>query len=330
MKFRHDADFDVMTVGSALLDFIVKVDDSFLGSQKLMKGGMHLVDSSRSEAILAALAGRAMETLPGGSAANAAAGVACLGGRSLFLGTVGDDEYGSLYVSETEKAGVRSRIGVTHALTGHAITFITPDLERTFATHLGAALNLRAANVKEEDIRNSSIIHFEAYLFEMPELKDACLRAMELARSCSTRVSVDLSDPFLVERIRGTLDMVLNRYTDIVFANEEEALAYTGHTGGTALEALGERCAIAAVKLGSRGSLIMEDRHVYQVESVPVKVVNTNGAGDMYAAGVLLGLCRGMDPRDAGRVGSYAAAQVVASPGARYSGKLDARHLGLK
>lgn len=330
MKFRNDADYDVMGVGSALLDFIVKVDDSFLDSQNLRKGGMHLVDAVRSSAILKALSGKSLETVPGGSAANAAAGVACLGGKSLFLGTVGDDDYGRLYVKETVKAGVASRIGVSHSLTGHAITFITPDLERTFATHLGAALNLRATYVKEEDIRRARIIHFEAYLFEMPELREASIRAMELARSCATRVSVDLSDPFLVERIRGTLDLVLNRYTDIVFANEEEALAYTGHTGTSALEALGSRCAIAAVKLGSKGSLVLEDKHVYEVESFPVDVVNTNGAGDMYAAGLHLGLCRGMNPGEAGRIGSFAASRIVASPGARYNGKLDVSHLGLK
>jgi sugar/nucleoside kinase (ribokinase family) len=316
------AEYDVLGIGSALLDFTVLVDDADLKKFGLRKGGMELIDADRSRDILASLSGRTMEITPGGSSANTLAGLSMLGGKGIFLGKVGNDPHGDRYIADTERSGVKSDIGRHDSMTGHAITFITPDSERTFATHLGAALMLNRDDVREEHIQNSKIIHLEGYLFEPPGLLDACMRALELAKKHNVIVSIDLSDPGLIHRIRPTFDRVVNEYANIIFVNEEEAKAFTGKEEEDALHHLSELSDIAVVKLGSEGSLIKSGGLVYRIPVCATDVVNTNGAGDMYAAGVLYGLARGYSPDRSGRIGSFVSSRVVAQVGARYPGKM--------
>ncbi len=314
------AEYDVMGMGSALLDFTVMVDDGDLAQLGLKKGEMLLVDADRSREILAGLAGKPMDITPGGSSANTLAGISVLGGKGIFIGSVGMDSHGDRYIEDTELIGVKAEIGRHDGMTGHAITFITPDSERTFATHLGAALLLRSDDVRETHVRNSKIIHIEGYLFEPPGLREACMAALDMAKKNDVLVSIDLSDPGLIDRIRPVFDRVIRDYADIIFVNEDEARAFTGRERIDALEELARHCDFAVVKIGSEGSLIKTGGAVYLIPANKTDVANTNGAGDMYAAGVLYGLSRGYSPERCGRIGSYVSSKVVAQVGARFPG----------
>lgn len=315
--------YHVSGIGSALLDFMVSVDDNFLSAMGLTKGGMHLIDEERSREIFRKIKDYKLTVIPGGSSANTVAGVSALGGKGAFIGRVADDRNGEIYIAQTLDSGVKSCITRGNGITGHAITFITPDLERTFATHLGAALNLSPEDADLSVVENSSILHLEGYLFEADNLLEVSFKAMDAAKEAGTLISIDLADPGLIERAGPALNSIVDNYADIVFANESEAQKFTGLEEEKALELLSSRTAFAVVKLGQRGSLIKTGNSVFQIPPYSVEVVNTNGAGDMYAAGVLYGLTAGYDPEKSGRIGSYAASLVVASPGARYRGSID-------
>ncbi len=315
---KTDALIDVTGIGSALLDFTVDMDDAALGSIGLVKGSMQLIDEARSREIQEIIKGRTVIVTPGGSAANTVAGVNRFGGAAHFQGKVGSDNNGEIYIRETEKLGVTARIVRHDSMTGHAITFITPDSERTFATHLGAALRFSKDDVDAAGVSGSKILHLEGYLFEPPALREACFHAMEIARSAGVIISVDLSDPELIKRIRDTFDIVVRDYAHIVLVNEEEAFAYTGLQEEAALERLAGSVQAAVVKLGARGSLVQAGGTVYRIPSYRTALVNTNGAGDMYAAGFLYGISRGEGPEKSGKYGSFASSLVVAQVGARY------------
>lgn len=315
--------YDVTGIGSALLDFMVEVDDSFISGLGLKKGEMHLIDAERSREIFKLLQSMKIHIAPGGSCANAIAGMAMMGGKGSFIGRVASDDYGKAYVDKTVEAGVKSFIHRGTGMTGHAITFITPDSERTFATHLGAAIELSADEIDYTVIENSSILHLEGYLFEPENLRDVCYRSMKKAKDNGVLISVDLADPGLVGRIKDVFADVAEKYADIIFVNEEEAAAFTGVRDKDALDKLSGYSSIAVVKLGSRGSMIKSGNTVVNIDAVKTKVVNTNGAGDMYAAGFLYGLTSGRSLELSGKIASYAASLVVASAGARIEGKID-------
>jgi len=317
------AKFDVSGIGSALLDFMVQVDEDFLNKLGLKKGEMHLIDEESSREIFSLIKGMKIDTAPGGSSANTVAGVSTLGGKGAFIGRVADDDYGRVYIEKTTQSGVHSLISAGDGLTGHAITFITPDSERTFATHLGAALRLSHEDVDYSAVADSSILHLEGYLFEPENLREICYRGMDAARENGTLISVDLADPGLISRIGDTFHDVLENYADIVFMNEEEAYAFTGSRERDALEKIPERCSIAIVKLGAKGSIIRSNGGLTDIPSYKADLVNTNGAGDMYAAGLLYGITSGRDIETSGKIGSYAASIVVSSTGARAEKAID-------
>jgi sugar/nucleoside kinase (ribokinase family) len=321
------AEYDVIGMGSALLDFTVMVNDEDLARLGLKKGEMLLVDADRSREILAGLEEKTKVITPGGSSANTLAGISVLGGNGIFLGKVGNDSHGDRYIEDTELSGVKTEIGRHNSMTGHAITLITPDSERTFATHLGAALQLSRDDVNHSHIRNSKIIHIEGYLFEPPGLREACMAALETARKNNVLVSIDLSDPGLIGRIRPVFDQVIQEYANIIFVNEEEAKAFTGKERRDALEQIARHCDFAVVKLGPEGSIIKTGGEVYSIPVYRTDLVNTNGAGDMYAAGVLYGLARGLSPERCGRIGSYVSSRVVSQVGARFPGKISAQDI---
>jgi sugar/nucleoside kinase (ribokinase family) len=321
--------YDVVGLGSALMDFTIEVDEGMLGRLGLRKGTMQLVDEERSRSILATLASCPMEKTPGGSAANTVAGVAVLGGRALFIGKVGNDEFGELYRSESERVGVAVRLARNEKLTGHAITLITPDGERTFATHLGAALFLRKDDVADGDVAHGKILHVEGYLLEDPELKAASIRAMEIAHRCGAQVSIDLADPALIKRNHDEFHRLAREYADILFVNEEEAESFTGAKDSHAAVALAKYCRVAVVKLGGSGSIVRSAAEEIRIPSYKVTPVNTNGAGDMYAAGFLYGLAHDLPLERCGRIASHAAALVVAQVGARLTGRVNVDQMGM-
>ncbi|MFC1741296.1 adenosine kinase [Nanoarchaeota archaeon] len=309
---------DVIGLGNALLDFTYEVDYELLDSLGLKKGEMHLVDADKSHEIMINMGGYSCSITPGGSTANTMAGVSALGGNAVFLGKIGDDPQGDIYEDKTRMHGSSLALPRhSSVITGHAITFITPDGERTFATHLGASTRLKKEDIKEEEIKDSKVLYVQGYQLEEPELKETVVHAMELAKQHGLKIAADFSDPALITRNLSSFKQILQDYIDVVFLNETEAVAFTGKEEEEALKELGSMCEVAVVKLGERGSLIKAGGNVYKVPVHKTTVANTNGAGDMYAAGIVYALTNGIGLEAGGKIASYAAAQVVSSEGAR-------------
>jgi sugar/nucleoside kinase (ribokinase family) len=310
--------YDVIGIGSPLLDIIIEADEQMLDAHHLKKGGMHLIDSSQGEEILKGLNDCPKAYVAGGSAANTAAGVALLGGRAAFVGVIGRDAYGKIYANDMREEGVHTRLIISPDLpTGYAITLVTEDGERTFATYLGAAGSLRQGHIVAADIQESIASHIEGYLLDSAETREAAVLAMERAKECGTFVSLDLSAAGIISKRLPIVRDIVSKYADIVFVNEEEAFAFTGKKELEALHMLSESCGVAVVKLGARGSLVKRDGKVHTIDPHPVVMANTNGAGDMYAAGFLHGFVAGHPLERIGCVASEVASLVVASEGAR-------------
>jgi len=309
--------YDVYGIGSALMDFLIEADEELLSQFNLKKGNMHLIDEQQSIDFMKRIKEYNMKIAPGGSSANTLAGISLLGGKVVFCGKVGDDEQGYLYEKKTCNDNTKSNIAKGSCITGHTITFITPDSERTFATHLGAAMELKKEDLFEEDIKASKILHIEGYQLEDPNLRSTTLHAMEIAKANGTKISIDLADPGLVERNKEDLKKIVADYADIVFANEEEAKAFTGLEPEEALKSISDMSEIAIVKLGKLGSWIKRGQEKAFVDAYKVDAIDTTGAGDMFAAGFLYGLCNEMDLEKSGKIGSYIASKVVSQIGAR-------------
>lgn len=306
---------DVYGIGSPLMDLIVEVSPALIHELNLRKGETHLIDEEQFRIILDTIKYYDIRKVPGGSAANTIAGINNLGGSVIFCGKVGDDEHGNLYEQRLLEEGVSSNIRKADELTGHAITFITPDSERTFTTFLGAALNLRKEDIDEEELAGCKFLHIEGYLLEGRN-KQAALYAIEVARKNNVKISIDLSDPALVRRNRDELESIV-KGSYVIFANEEEAREFTGRRGEEALDELSRYCEVAVIKLGSKGSLIKHENRVYKIPGIKANAVDTTGAGDMYAACILYGLTHGLDLEKAGKLASFTAAKVVEQIGAR-------------
>lgn len=326
-KVINNKQRDVLGIGSPLLDIVIRIEDRVLDDLNIKKGSMNLISESESKNILDSLSHLEFELAPGGSVANTIAGVSVLGNNTALLGVIGDDEHGKKYSEYTEEGGVVSHL-LRHASdrTGHAITLITPDGERTFTTHLGAALGFSKDHINEDEIRNSKILHIEAYQLENPNICDALMHAIGVAKNSDVLISLDLSDVSLIQRNKKLFQQVVREHIDIVFANEEEAMEFTDKNDPTdALHEISNHCTVAVVKLGSKGSSIKNNGVVYHIEPHRVEMINTNGAGDMYAAGILHGLVNELHLQEAGDIASHVSALVVASAGAR----LDKKHHNL-
>jgi sugar/nucleoside kinase (ribokinase family) len=319
MNRKHD----VVGIGSPLLDVIVNVEEKVLHALGFEKGGMNLVTKEESDRILEYIKDHKKDVASGGSVANTVSGASLLGNKAALIGVIGDDEHGDIYESHIQEAGVKNHLfrHDEHA-TGHAIALITPDGERTFATHLGAASQIRDEHVFDEDVKGSKVLHIEAYQLEDPATREAMFLAMKAAKKSGVKVSLDLSDPWLIDRAKDVFVEVVDRFADVVFANEEEAKKFSGLDEESAVHHIATMCDTAVVKLGEKGSIIKSNGRLYRVDPHGVDVINSNGAGDMYAAGILHGIVNDLSMDEAGRVASHVAALVVASPGAR----MDKRH----
>lgn len=300
--------FDVVCVGNALVDVTVKVSDSFLDGLGLKKGTMSLTDDIRQKFVLSSLGGVDKVLSPGGSSGNVASGVACLGGKSAFLGKVGFDEYGSFFESSLIDKGVVPKLSRSSVSTGSAITFITAEGERTFSTYLGASSFLGKTDLL--NIPESKFFHVEAYLLEDVNLRGALFSICKNLKNKGVKISFDLSDSSLIVRLGDVLADFLF-LVDVVFANEAEAEAFTKKVGVDAAKALSSFCSISVVKLGEKGSIIVSNNELISLTPEVVKPVNTNGAGDAYAAGFLFGLANNYSLKDAGLVASFIAKEVV-------------------
>ena len=311
--------FDVVGIGNALVDVIAHAHESFLDDHALVKGSMQLVETERADTLYRAL-GTAVE-MSGGSAANTMCGVASFGGRAAYIGKVSGDDLGTVFGHDLNAVGVAFRPGAPdHGTpTGRSIIVVTPDAQRTMNTYLGAAELLSSDDLDESAIADGAVLYMEGYLFDRDEAKRAFRRAAAVAHTNGRKVSLTLSDSFCVDRHRGDFVGLIRDDVDILFGNADELCSlYQLDSTDAAIAAVRAQCELAAITVGKDGSVIVSADEVIRVPAEPVaRVLDTTGAGDLYAAGFLFGYTRGRPLAECGRLGSIAASEVISHVGPR-------------
>ena len=311
--------YDVYGIGNAIVDTEVEVEDAFLASHGLAKGIMTLVPADAQAALLAALEGRARHGAAGGSAANTMTAVAHFGGRAFFTGKIGDDMHGALYRESLAEAGVEFDMAPAESgPTGACVVLVTPDGERTMQTSLAAAATLGPDDLTLDALRASRILYVEGYLLSTPSCAEAAERAMAIASEAGVEVALSLSDPGIAGAFIEEFRRATRRYVDILFCNEHEAEIYAG--GGSReerLRAVGVDARLVFMTCGADGAMALDAGDLARVPGHAVPVVDTTGAGDVFAAGALYGLTHSLSPADAGKLGAFASARVVTDFGAR-------------
>jgi len=314
-----DAIHDVLGVGNAIVDIIAQADEAFLQLHDMTKGGMALIDEARAHALYADM-GAAIEA-SGGSAANSIAGVASFGGRAAFIGKVRDDEFGRIFGHDLTSLGVHFTTppATDGPATARCLVLVTPDAQRTMNTHLGACVDLTPADIDADLVAASAITYLEGYLFDPPAAKEAFRKAATIARGAGRKVALTLSDSFCVHRYKDEFRQLIADHIDILFANESEIEALYGSADiDAAADDLAAQVSIAAITRSEKGSLLISGSERVAVAAAPIdELVDTTGAGDLYAAGVLFGLSRQKTLAECGRLGSLAAAEVIQHYGAR-------------
>ena len=313
---------DVVCVGNALVDVLASATDEDLAGLDLVKGTMVLVDHERSAAIYERM-GSTTEA-SGGSAANTAAGIAALGGRAAFLGRVADDLFGQAFTHDIRSIGVAFDPIPTAAVpgevaSGHCLVLVTGDAERTMATHLGVASEFGAVDLHDGHLASTQIVYLEGYLWEQGPAKAAMREAIDAAHLADAAVALTVSDPFCVQHHRAEFLELLTGDLELLFANEEEAMMLFGTSSfEAAVEAVAETGVLAVLTRGAQGSVVVTASGPVAVPAAPVgQVVDTTGAGDLFAAGFLYGITNGLAPEEAARLGGVCAAEVIAHVGAR-------------
>lgn len=312
------AAFDVVGIGNALVDVLTHEDDAFIAAHGLVKGAMTLIDTARAEALYAVM-GVGVE-VSGGSAANTVSGIASLGGKAAYIGRVHDDELGAVFAHDMRASGVAFRAAPAGGgpPTGRCLIVVTPDAQRTMNTYLGSSELFGPEHVDSELIASAQVTFLEGYLFDQPEAKEAYWKASRVAHDEGRRVSLTLSDTFCVERHRAEWRQLVADQVDILFANEAEALSlYEVDSFDEALDAARADVEVAIVTRGAAGSVVARGDEVVRIAAHPVEVVDTTGAGDLYAAGFLFGFTHGRSLGACGRLGSIAASAVLGHTGAR-------------
>ena len=312
---RHD----VVGIGNAIVDVIAHAEDAFLAQRSMAKGAMTLIEAREAEALYAEM-GPGTE-MSGGSAANTMAGIASLGGRAGFIGKVKDDQLGAIFSHDIRAAGVTFQTPPAKSgpPTARCLIFVTPDAQRTMNTYLGASVELGPEDVDEALIASAKVTYLEGYLWDRPRAKDAFRKAAGLAHGAGRKVALTLSDPFCVERHRAEFQDLVKGPVDILFANEAEirALWQLGDFDA-ALAATRGLVEVAALTRSEKGAVVLAGNGFARVAAEPVaEVVDTTGAGDLFAAGFLYGLTNGRSPADCARIGAIAAAEVISHVGAR-------------
>ncbi len=328
-----DKTFDVVGIGNAIVDVLVQADERFLGDHGLTKGTMALVDGAQAERLYASV-GPGLET-SGGSAANTLAGIAQLGGRAAFIGRVRDDQLGQIFSHDIRSVGATfttppARSGPS---TARCLILVTPDAQRTMCTYLGASVNLDPADLDLDLVARAKVLYLEGYLWDSDEAKQAFLAAAEVARANGGQVALSLSDAFCVDRHRQSFQELVDGHVDLLFANEMEITSlYEANSFEEAVEQVRGRCRVAALTRSEAGSLVLSGD-----QSIPVapfhlgELVDTTGAGDLYAAGFLRGYTQGESLERCGQLGSLCAGQVVTQLGPRPHASLPElvrQHLG--
>jgi sugar/nucleoside kinase (ribokinase family) len=311
--------FDVLGIGNAIVDVISHANDAFLATHGLVKGSMTLIDEARAETLYAAM-GPGVE-ISGGSCGNTVAGVASFGGRGAYVGKVRNDQLGGVFAHDMRAIGVA--FDTTQATDGPAtarsLILVTPDAQRTMNTYLGACTRLGPADIDTAQVAASAVTYVEGYLWDPPEAKKAVLKAFDAAHAAQRKVSITLSDAFCVDRYREEFHALIRDKVDILFANESEIKSlYQAPTFEKAVAAVRKDARIAALTRSEKGSLIVAGGETHEVPAASVtRVVDTTGAGDLYAAGFLFGLTHGKPLAECARLGGIAAAEIISHVGAR-------------
>ena len=310
---------DVVGIGNALVDVLSHEHDDFVAAHELEKGAMALIDTARAEQLYEAMGPGA--EISGGSAANSMVGIASFGGTSAFIGRVSDDQLGAVFGHDIRAAGVEftSQPAPGGPPTGRCLIVVTPDAQRTLNTFLGASALLGPTELDAELIGRAQVLFLEGYLWDEPEAKDAFRRAARTAHDAGNRVAFTLSDSFCVDRHRAEFLELVEADVDVLFANEAEITSlFEVDSFDDALQHIAKRCEIAALTRGEKGAVIVARDEVHVIDAQPApQLVDTTGAGDLFAAGFLFGLTHGFDLGTAGQLGALAAAEVISHLGAR-------------
>jgi adenosine kinase len=315
-----EAKYDVLGIGNAIFDVLVQTDEKFLADHGMTKGGMSLIDEARATSIYRDM-GPATE-MSGGSAANTIVGIANLGARAAYVGKVKDDQIGRLYSHDIRAAGVAFETAPAAGgpATGCSYILVTPDGERTMNTYLGAAQDLMPDDIDAAQIAASRIVYLEGYLWDPKNAKEAFVKAASIAHGAGRQVALTLSDSFCVDRYRDEfIDLMRKGTVDLIFANESELHSlYQTADFDTALKQLREDTKLGVVTRSEKGCVVVSKQGVVAAPAYPIdKLVDTTGAGDLFAAGFLFGLVRNAGHENAGRLGALAAAEVIQHIGAR-------------
>jgi sugar/nucleoside kinase (ribokinase family) len=311
--------FDVLGIGNAIVDVISRADDAFLGQHGLVKGSMMLIDEQRAETLYAAM-GPGIE-VSGGSCGNTMAGIASFGGKGAYVGKVRDDQLGAVFGHDLKSIGVsfETPSATSGPATARCLILVTPDAQRTMNTYLGACTGLSPADIDANRVGSAQVTYVEGYLWDAPAAKQAVLKAFDAAHAHGRLVSITLSDAFCVHRYRDEFRDLVRNKVDILFGNESEIKSlYQVETFEEAMEATRKEARIAVLTRSEKGSVVLKGDETWPVKAAAVgKVVDTTGAGDLYAAGFLFGFTQGKPLAECARLGGLAAAEIISHVGAR-------------
>jgi sugar/nucleoside kinase (ribokinase family) len=311
--------FDVLGIGNAIVDVIARADDAFLTKHTLTKGSMMLIDEARAETLYGAM-GPGIE-VSGGSCGNTMAGVASFGGKGAYIGKVRNDQLGGVFGHDLRSIGVSFDTAAASSgpSTARCLILVTPDAQRTMNTYLGACTGLGPNDIDTKVVASAQVTYVEGYLWDEPEAKKAVLKAFDTAHAAGKLVSITLSDSFCVDRYRDEFRALVRDRIDILFGNEAEIKSlYQVDSFDKAMEAVRKEAKIAALTRSEKGSVVIKGSETHEVPAAPVaKVVDTTGAGDLYASGFLYGFTRGKPLAECARLGGIAAAEIISHVGAR-------------
>jgi sugar/nucleoside kinase (ribokinase family) len=309
---------NVLCIGNAIVDIIAHADDAFLIEHDLAKGAMRLIDEQTAVRLHEAV-GPSVQ-MSGGSAGNTSAGIASLGGKASYIGKVKDDALGTVFAHDLRAQGVHFATPAAREgpATARCLVLVTPDAERTMSTFLGASIHLKLEDIDAEAVASSAITYLEGYLFDPPDAKRAFCKAARIAHEAGRKVALSLSDTFCVSRHRQEFRALVDDHIDILFANEDEVKAlYEVDNLQSAIERVAASTALAAITRGAKGAILVEGDTVTGAPAVSTRVVDTTGAGDLYAAGVLVGLTHSLPIAECARIGAIAAGEVISHVGGR-------------
>ena len=313
------AAFDVLGIGNAIVDVITRADDAFLAKHELTKGSMMLIDEARADALYGAM-GSGVE-VSGGSCGNTMAGVASFGGKGAYIGKVRNDQLGAVLGHDLKAIGVSFETTPAAAgpATARCLITVTPDAQRTMSTYLGACTGLGPNDIDTKRVGSAQVTYVEGYLWDAPEAKNAVLKAFDAAHAAGRLVSITLSDSFCVDRYRDEFRALIRDKVDILFGNEAEIKSlYQVDSFDQEAEAVRKEAKIAALTRSEKGSVVIKGSETHAVPAAPVsKIVDTTGAGDLYASGFLHGFTHGKPLAECARLGGIAAAEIISHVGAR-------------